>query len=167
MEREGFDIPLLIGGATTSRTHTAVKIEPTISAARPPMCWTPAARWAWSPACCRRRAPEQQSPRRAPNTCAGARALRARGRPRSPHPDRRGPRQRAPRSTGRATRRRSPASSARAPSPLRPGRACPPHRLDAVLPAGSWSGAFRASWRTTWWARRRAPVRRRPGHAER
>ncbi len=28
MEREGFDIPLLIGGATTSKTHTAVKIEP-------------------------------------------------------------------------------------------------------------------------------------------
>jgi len=28
MEREGFTIPLLIGGATTSRTHTAVKIEP-------------------------------------------------------------------------------------------------------------------------------------------
>jgi 5-methyltetrahydrofolate--homocysteine methyltransferase len=28
MEREGFDIPLLIGGATTSKIHTAVKIEP-------------------------------------------------------------------------------------------------------------------------------------------
>ncbi len=28
MEREGFDIPLLIGGATTSRIHTAVKIHP-------------------------------------------------------------------------------------------------------------------------------------------
>jgi 5-methyltetrahydrofolate--homocysteine methyltransferase len=28
MQREGFDIPLLIGGATTSRTHTAVKIAP-------------------------------------------------------------------------------------------------------------------------------------------
>jgi 5-methyltetrahydrofolate--homocysteine methyltransferase len=28
MEREGFDIPLLIGGATTSRVHTAVKINP-------------------------------------------------------------------------------------------------------------------------------------------
>ncbi|MCB9645617.1 MAG: methionine synthase [Deltaproteobacteria bacterium] len=28
LEREGFDIPLLIGGATTSRAHTAVKIEP-------------------------------------------------------------------------------------------------------------------------------------------
>lgn len=28
MQRRGFNIPLLIGGATTSRTHTAVKIEP-------------------------------------------------------------------------------------------------------------------------------------------
>ena len=28
MEREGFDVPLLIGGATTSRVHTAVKITP-------------------------------------------------------------------------------------------------------------------------------------------
>jgi len=28
MEREGFNIPLLIGGATTSRIHTAVKIHP-------------------------------------------------------------------------------------------------------------------------------------------
>ncbi|MBN1309830.1 MAG: methionine synthase [Anaerolineae bacterium] len=31
MEREGFDIPLLIGGATTSKQHTAVKIEPQYS----------------------------------------------------------------------------------------------------------------------------------------
>jgi 5-methyltetrahydrofolate--homocysteine methyltransferase len=31
MEREGFDIPLLIGGATTSRVHTAVKIHPAYS----------------------------------------------------------------------------------------------------------------------------------------
>ncbi|MDR3470837.1 MAG: methionine synthase [Devosia sp.] len=31
MEREGFDIPLLIGGATTSRVHTAVKINPRYS----------------------------------------------------------------------------------------------------------------------------------------
>jgi 5-methyltetrahydrofolate--homocysteine methyltransferase len=28
MEREGFNLPLLIGGATTSRVHTAVKIHP-------------------------------------------------------------------------------------------------------------------------------------------
>ena len=28
MERQGFDVPLMIGGATTSKAHTAVKIEP-------------------------------------------------------------------------------------------------------------------------------------------
>ena len=28
MEREGFDLPLMIGGATTSRLHTALKIDP-------------------------------------------------------------------------------------------------------------------------------------------
>src|SRR4029077_10190975 len=28
MERQGFEIPLLIGGATTSRAHTAVKVSP-------------------------------------------------------------------------------------------------------------------------------------------
>jgi 5-methyltetrahydrofolate--homocysteine methyltransferase len=28
MERQGFDLPLLIGGATTSRAHTALKIDP-------------------------------------------------------------------------------------------------------------------------------------------
>ena len=33
LEREGFSIPLLIGGATTSRVHTAVKIEPNYSGA--------------------------------------------------------------------------------------------------------------------------------------
>ena len=31
MERQGFDIPLLIGGATTSKAHTAVKIDPAYS----------------------------------------------------------------------------------------------------------------------------------------
>ncbi len=31
MERQGFDIPLLIGGATTSRIHTAVKVGPCYS----------------------------------------------------------------------------------------------------------------------------------------
>ena len=28
MERQGFDVPLLVGGATTSRAHTAVKVSP-------------------------------------------------------------------------------------------------------------------------------------------
>ncbi|MEM8927286.1 MAG: methionine synthase [Bacteroidota bacterium] len=31
MERQNFDVPLLIGGATTSKAHTAVKIDPTYS----------------------------------------------------------------------------------------------------------------------------------------
>ncbi|EGW37981.1 methionine synthase [Desulfosporosinus sp. OT] len=31
MERQGFDIPLMIGGATTSKTHTALKIAPNYS----------------------------------------------------------------------------------------------------------------------------------------
>ncbi len=38
MDRQGFDIPLLIGGATTSRVHTAVKIEPNY---RGPTVWVP------------------------------------------------------------------------------------------------------------------------------
>ncbi len=33
MERQGFKIPLMIGGATTSKTHTAVKVEPQYSGA--------------------------------------------------------------------------------------------------------------------------------------
>ncbi|MCV7381132.1 methionine synthase [Mycobacterium alsense] len=36
MEREGLDIPLLIGGATTSRAHTAVKVAPRRSG---PVVW--------------------------------------------------------------------------------------------------------------------------------
>jgi 5-methyltetrahydrofolate--homocysteine methyltransferase len=38
MKRLGFTIPLLIGGATTSRTHTAVKIEPNYPG---PTVWVP------------------------------------------------------------------------------------------------------------------------------
>ena len=36
MERQGFKLPLLIGGATTSRAHTAVKIAPALQRARRP-----------------------------------------------------------------------------------------------------------------------------------
>ncbi|MEO8627088.1 MAG: methionine synthase [Betaproteobacteria bacterium] len=38
MERQGFTVPLLIGGATTSRVHTAVKVEPHYSG---PTVWVP------------------------------------------------------------------------------------------------------------------------------
>jgi 5-methyltetrahydrofolate--homocysteine methyltransferase len=46
MEREGFDIPLLIGGATTSRVHTAVKIHPQYERGT-----MPAVLLAWSAIC--------------------------------------------------------------------------------------------------------------------
>ena len=39
MQRQGFSVPLLIGGATTSRTHTAVKIAPGYS--NGPTVWVP------------------------------------------------------------------------------------------------------------------------------
>ncbi|MEK9964505.1 MAG: methionine synthase, partial [Betaproteobacteria bacterium] len=39
MERQDFHVPLLIGGATTSRVHTAVKIEPQYK--RGPTVWVP------------------------------------------------------------------------------------------------------------------------------
>jgi len=38
MQRRGFTMPLLIGGATTSRTHTAVKVEPNYHG---PVIWVP------------------------------------------------------------------------------------------------------------------------------
>src|SRR6185436_8155307 len=38
MQREGYTLPLLIGGATTSRTHTAVKIAPNYEG---PVVWVP------------------------------------------------------------------------------------------------------------------------------
>ncbi|MGD2139012.1 MAG: methionine synthase [Burkholderiales bacterium] len=38
MQRQGFSVPLLIGGATTSRVHTAVKIEPNYEG---PTVWVP------------------------------------------------------------------------------------------------------------------------------
>ena len=49
MERAGMTMPLLIGGATTSRAHTALRIAPAYSRARCSTCSMPAARWAWPP----------------------------------------------------------------------------------------------------------------------
>ena len=58
MERRGLDLPLLIGGATTSKQHTAVRIAPAYSR-RPCTCSTPRASSASSPTCSTR------APRRA------------------------------------------------------------------------------------------------------
>ncbi len=47
MERKGFNIPLLIGGATTSKAHTAVKIEQNYSGADGVRCRTPRVPLVW------------------------------------------------------------------------------------------------------------------------
>ena len=52
-EREGFTTPLLIGGATTSRVHTAVRIAPQLLRVPWSTCSTRRARWASPRACSR------------------------------------------------------------------------------------------------------------------
>jgi len=54
MEREGFTLPLLIGGATTSKVHTAVKIEPSLSRRHGPRAGRLTQQWASSATCCPR-----------------------------------------------------------------------------------------------------------------
>ena len=114
MEREGFDIPLLIGGATTSRVHTAVKIHPNYNRGQA-VYVTDASRAVGvvssllssdMKAGLRRDHPGRvQQGRRCPCPLGGRQAAPA---------DREGPRQPHARSTGRPTSRRSRASRARA-----------------------------------------------------
>ncbi len=63
MERQGFTIPLLIGGATTSKAHTAVKIEQN-TVARPFTYRTPRAPSGWWLRCSRIRSAMILSPAR-------------------------------------------------------------------------------------------------------
>ena len=116
MEREGFDLPLLIGGATTSRVHTAVKISPNYQRSQA-IYVTDASRAVGVVS-------GLMSPEERPKADRqGARGISAAwpspmraARPRSAAPR---SRRRAPTrssSTGRATRRQSRPSSARAPS---------------------------------------------------
>ena len=53
MEREGFELPLLIGGATTSRVHTAVRSIQIMARARPSMSPTRVAQSVSSSRCSR------------------------------------------------------------------------------------------------------------------
>ncbi len=51
MQRQGFTLPLLIGGATTSKVHTAVKIEPGYPAGTVVYVPMRRARWGFAPTC--------------------------------------------------------------------------------------------------------------------
>ena len=112
MERDGFDIPLLIGGATTSRVHTAVKIHPRYERGQT-VYVTDASRAVGrglEPALARGEgALRRQRPRGVPQ--ARRRARPRRGRQAAPAARRR-PRQRPQDRLGRPTRRRARASSA-------------------------------------------------------
>ena len=91
MERRGLELPLLIGGATTSRQHTAVRIAPEYGARRS-TCSTPPAWSASSPTSSTRCAAASwmRGTARTRSACAssspsGAQAAaRARGRAREP-----------------------------------------------------------------------------------
>ena len=64
MQRQGFTIPLLIGGATTSLAHTAVKIEPNYEH---PVVYVPN--------CCRKTCATHSPPKPAPTTPKRANAI--------------------------------------------------------------------------------------------
>ena len=75
-------MPLLIGGATTSRVHTAVKIAPQLRTGRWSTCPTRRARSAWcSEPAVRRAARRVRRRGRAPTTRRSARSTRARSGP--------------------------------------------------------------------------------------
>ena len=83
MERQGFDIPLLIGGATTSRAHTAVKVDEKYHG---PVVWVKDASRSVpvvSPAALRRparRAPRRGRPRTTTRSAPGTPPRRPSGR---------------------------------------------------------------------------------------
>ena len=136
MEREGFDVPLLIGGATTSRVHTAVKISPNyergqaiyvLDASRAVGVVSNApVRDASAPIYVGEIRAEYVKVREAHVAQRGRQARASRSQRRAPT---------ASRSTGQATRRRSRRFlGTRAFADYDLAELVPVHRLDAVLP---------------------------------
>ena len=76
MQRRGLKLPLLIGGATTSRQHTAVRIAPGVRRRRPCTCSTPPASSAWSPTCSATTGPRSWTPPTAPSRSGCASSTR-------------------------------------------------------------------------------------------
>ena len=156
MERQGFDIPLLIGGATTSRVHTAVKINPNYHARPDGLCHRCVARGGRGvePA-------EQDAARRFHGRIRAANTKTS--RPSTRRNARRAAgcrcRRRAPtrrRSTGRPTRRRCRTSSACAN--------IGPYDLGELVPYIDWTPFFQ-----TWELAGQYPLdpRRRQGRRSR
>ena len=172
MERQGFDVPLLIGGATTSRVHTAVKIHPELPARPDRLCQRREPRGRRGRRrCCRarqrdalcRRHPRRICPHRR-RACArrGATSSGCRSPTRAPTRSS---------STGRGTYvpprpRFLGTHSARRLSDRRTGRLTSTGRRSS--PTWELTGKYPGDPRRRQVsARRRAPVRRRPGDAAR
>ena len=130
MKRQGFTLPLLIGGATTSRQHTAVKIAPEYHGA-PCTCSTRRGRWASSstlldPTTARRL--RRAEPRASRRGCASAR--RKQEKPLLPFAPARA-QSPAARLADRRRRRAGLPRPARLDVPL--AELVPLHRLDVLL----------------------------------
>ena len=166
MERDGFDIPLLIGGATTSRVHTAVKIDPRYGrgntihvndASRAVGVVGNLLSAGRQGALRRRRARRIPQARRGPRTRRGRQAAAAAGRRARQRPEDRLVRLHA----AEAVVSRHPQLR-----DLGSGRSRPLHRLDPVLPDLGAEGPLPEDPRGRDPGTGRAPaVRRRAGHA--
>ena len=164
MERRGLDLPLLIGGATTSRQHTAVRIAPEYTPADGARARRVARgrrrRRAARPA--RRRDARQREPRRAGAAARAPRRARAEAAAAAP----RGARSGARRSPGTPRTSPCPPSPARASSSRR-STSCAVHRLDVLLPRLGAEGPLPGDPRRSREGRRRARALRRGERAAR
>ena len=166
MERRGMGIPLLIGGATTSRQHTAVKIAPVYSeSVTHVLDASRAVGRGVAPARHRRaRGVRGADPRGAGARCAAQYATR-RERPLHPYAEALAARARASSGAPRTSPR--PSSPARRVLDGRPARGDRPvHRLDLLLPRLGAEGQVPGHPRRPAPRRRRArALRRRDGDA--
>ena len=134
MERQGFSVPLLIGGATTSRAHTAVKIAPAYSG---PVVYVPDAS---------RSVPAVQSLLSRESRGAYVESVRADyDRIRAQHAEKKGPGPLHPIAEARRLGLKTDWASYRPPVPKRPGIECfADYPLERLLPYIDWTPFFQA-----------------------
>ena len=134
MEREGFSVPLLIGGATTSRAHTAVKIAPAYR--QPVVHVLDASRAVGVVSNLRARNSGPRSPTKIANEQERTAPAIQRAARRAAALPRRGAAQAAPHSTGRAIGRRVPSFTG--------ARILEGVPLDELVPLIDWTPFFHA-----------------------
>ena len=134
MERQEFHLPLLIGGATTSRAHTAVKIAPAYSG---PVVYVPDA--SRSVPAVQSLLSEDARDRYVESVRADYTKLRAQ------HAEKKGPGPLHPIAEARRLGLKTDWTSYRPPAPKRPGIEClRDYPLERLLPYIDWSPFFQA-----------------------